>query len=177
VHSHLNTSPALIHHYAPRRRPKSPFLHQLEKQWRVLAPGVGEQGLAARGEQLGDEVREGRGVPPLVEHVGGEDAFEGSEALRLRRVPVEECRLWLPVQVRLRVMGGESEGGPVVVRPENLSAACEGDDGREADAAAELDGVLAGQVFLRQVPCQGDRARPEFSPVREPLVALEVFLV
>jgi hypothetical protein len=74
-------------------------------------------------------------------------------------------------------VGGESKGGLVVVRRENLSAACEGDDGREADAAAELDGVLAGQVFSRQVPCQGDRARPELSPVREPLVALEVFLV
>jgi hypothetical protein len=177
VHQYLNTSPALIHHHAPRRSPKSPFLHQLEKQWRVLAPGVGEQGLAARGEQPGDEVREGRGVPPLVEHVGGEDAFEGSEALRLRRVPVEERSLWLAAQVRPGVVGGEIEGGPVVVRRENLSTACEGDYGREADAAAELDGVLAGQVFSRQVPCQGYRARPEFGPVWEPLVALEVFLV
>jgi hypothetical protein len=35
------------------------------------------------------------GVPSLVEHVGGEDAFEGSEALRLRRVPVKERGLRL----------------------------------------------------------------------------------
>ncbi len=178
MHQHLSdTSPALVHHHALRRNPESLFPHQLKKKWRALAPGTSEDGLAARGEQPGDEVREGQGIPPLVEHVGGEDAFEGSEALRLRRAPVKESSLWLLAQVRPGVVGGEIEGGLVVVRRENLSAACESDDGREPDAATELDGALASQIFSRQVPCQGDRARPEFGPVRDPLVALEVFLV
>ncbi len=177
MHQHLYPSPALLHHHVLRLVLETPFLHQLEKQRRVLAPGVGEDGLAARREQSGDEVCEGRGVPPLVEHVGGEDEAECSEALRMRRVPVEERGLRLAAQVRPGVVGGEIEGGLVVVRRENFCAASEGDDGREPDAAAELDGAPAGQVFLRQVPRQADSARPELGPVREPLVALEVLLV
>jgi hypothetical protein len=74
-------------------------------------------------------------------------------------------------------VGGEVEGGLVVVRRENSGAADEGDDGREPDAATELDGALAGQIFLHQVPRQADRARPELGPVRELFVALEVLLV
>jgi hypothetical protein len=64
-----------------------------------------------------------------------------------------------------------------MVRRENFCAAREGDDGREPDAAAELDGTPAGQVFLCQVSRQGDRTRPELGPVRESLVTLEVLLV
>jgi hypothetical protein len=177
VHQHLDPSPTLLHPHALRPVLESAVLHQLEKRRRGLASGVGEQGLAVRREQLGDEIREGRGVPPLVEHVGGEDTFEGSEALRLRRVPVEERGLRLAAQVRPGVVGGEVEGGLVVVRRENFGAAGESDDGREPDAATELDGALAGQIFLRKVPRQGERARPELGPVRELFVALEVLLV
>jgi hypothetical protein len=74
-------------------------------------------------------------------------------------------------------VGCELEGSLVVVTRGNRGAAREGDDARESYTAAELDGALAGQVLLRQVPRQGDRARPELGPVREPLVALEVLLV
>ena len=64
-----------------------------------------------------------------------------------------------------------------MVGRENLRAAGAGDDAREPDTAAELDGALASKVFARQVPRQGDRARPELGPVRELFVALEVLLV
>jgi hypothetical protein len=56
------------------------FLHRLQKDRGFVAAGVGEDRLAARCEQPGGEVREGRSVTPLVEHVGGEDEVEGAEA-------------------------------------------------------------------------------------------------
>ncbi len=175
MHEHLDLSSALHHHSALGRSPESFLRHQIEKQRRVLAPGVGEQGFAARREELGHEIREGPNAPALVEHVGGEDAFEGPEALR--RVPVEERGPWLPAKVRPGVVDREVEGGSVVVRRENLRAAREGDDAGEPDAASELDGSPAGEVLERELPRQGDRARPELGPVREPLVTLEIFIV
>ncbi len=167
----------MFHHHVLRRVLESSLLHQLEKRRRVLAPGVGEDGLAARPEQPRDEIREGRSVPPLVEYVGGEGEIESSETFRIRRVPVEECGLRLAPQVRPGVVGGEIEGGLVVVGRESFCAASEGDGGREPETAAELDGTLAGQVFPRQVARQGDSARPELCPVRQPFVTLEVLLV
>jgi hypothetical protein len=92
-------------------------------------------------------------------------------------VPVEERGLWCPAQVRPGVVDREIEGGFVVVGRENLRALCEGGDGGESDAAAELDGAPAGQAFAREVPRQGDRGRPQLGPVREPLVAFEISLV
>ena len=74
-------------------------------------------------------------------------------------------------------MDREVEGGFVVVRGENLRAAREGDEAGKPDAASELDGSPAGEVLAREVPRQGDRARPELCPVREPLVSLEIFFV
>jgi hypothetical protein len=74
-------------------------------------------------------------------------------------------------------VGGEVEGGLVVVGREDSGATREGDDGGEPDAAAKLDGALAGQGLPRQAPRQRDRARPELSPVRKPLLALEISLV
>jgi len=71
----------------------------------------------------------------------------------------------------------EVEGGFVVVGREDFRATREGGDGGEPDAAAELDGAPAGQVFAREEAGQGDRARPQLGPVREPLVALEISLV
>jgi hypothetical protein len=175
VHEHLDLSSTLPHHHAQRGSSK-PFLrHQIEKQRRVLAPGVGEDGVAAGREQPGHEISEGRNAPPLVEHVGGEDEIEGPEALR--RVPVEEGGPRLPSQVRPGVVDGEIEGCLVVVGRENSRAAREGDDAGKPDAASELDGSPAAEVLVREVPRQGDRARPELGPVREPLVALEFFLV
>jgi hypothetical protein len=177
VHQHPDPPSAPLHYHFLRRVVEFPCLHQLEKQGRVLAPRVGEEGLAAPSEQSGDEVREGRGVAMLVEHVGGEDEVEGFPRLRTRHVPVEERSLRLAAQVRPGIVEGEVEGCLVVVGRENLRSASECDDGGEPDAAAELDAALAGQVFARKVARQGDRARPELGPVREPLVTLEVLLV
>jgi hypothetical protein len=74
-------------------------------------------------------------------------------------------------------VNSEVEGGFVVVGRENFCAPREGGDGGEPDAAAQLDGAPAGQVFAREGAGEGDRARPELGPVREPLVALEISLV
>jgi hypothetical protein len=71
----------------------------------------------------------------------------------------------------------EVEGCFVVVRRENSRATREGCDRGEPDAAAELDQAPAGQVFAREGLGEGDCARPELGPVREPLVALEISLV
>jgi hypothetical protein len=92
-------------------------------------------------------------------------------------VPVEERGLRLLAEVRPGVVRGEVEGGFVVVRRKNLCAAREGDDAGEPDATPELDCTSTDQVFLRQVPSQGDRARPELGPVRESLVAFEVSFI
>ena len=78
MQEHLHPPLALLHPHALRRVLDSPFLHQLEESRRFVAPGVGENGLAARCEQRGDEVRQGRDVPRLVEHVGGENEVEGT---------------------------------------------------------------------------------------------------
>ncbi len=164
VHEHLDLSSALPHGHALRGGSESFLRHQIEKQRRATAPGVGEDGVAGGREEPGHEIREGRDAPPLVEHVGGEDEVEGPEALR--RVPVEEGGPRLPSQVRPGVVGREVEGCLVVVGRENSRAACEGDDAGKPDAASELDGPPAGEVLAREVPRQGDRARPELGPVR-----------
>ena len=74
-------------------------------------------------------------------------------------------------------MGGEIQGGLVVVRGEYPGAAGEGDDGGEPDATPQFDGVDTSEVACREVAGQGEGAGPEFRPVRKPLVAVEVFLV
>jgi hypothetical protein len=120
---------ALLHFHALRRVLESPSLHQLHKRRRVVAARVGENGLAARREQRGDEVAQSRDAARLVEHVGGENEVEGTEAFRLRRVPVEERGLRLPAEVGPGVIERKIEGGLVVVGRENLRAAGEGCDG------------------------------------------------
>jgi hypothetical protein len=147
VHHHPDLPSALLHQHVLCCVLESSFTHQPEEQRRVLAPGVGEQGLAARGEQLRHEIREGHNAPPLVEYVGSEDEVEGSQRPRLWRVPVEERGLWCAAQVRAGVVDREVEGGSVVVGRENPCAARESDEGGEPDAAAELDGAPGGQVF------------------------------
>jgi hypothetical protein len=153
VHQHLHPSIILLHHHVLRRVFEPPLLHRPEESRCIPAPGVGEDDFAARCEQLGDQVCEGRGVTPLVEHVGGDDEVEGSETFRVWRVPVEERTLRLPAHVDSGVVADEVEGGLVVIGRENSSAAREGDGGREPDAAAELEQAPAGQVLLCQVPC------------------------
>lgn len=74
-------------------------------------------------------------------------------------------------------MGGEVEGGLVVVCGEDRRAAGEGGDGRQSYSATEFDGAGTGEVVFREVSGQGEGARPEFGPVGESLVAVEVFLV
>jgi hypothetical protein len=122
-------SPGLLHFHALRLVLESPSLHQPQKHRCVGALGIGENGLATRREQRGDEVRQDRDVARLVEHVGGENEVEGSEVFRLRRVPVEERRLRLLAEVGPGVMNRKIEGGIVVVGRENLRAAGEGRDG------------------------------------------------
>ena len=92
-------------------------------------------------------------------------------------MPVEERGPKFSAEVDPGVVSGEVQGGLVVIGSEDLRAAREGGNGGEPDAAAELDGTPAGQVFAREISRQGDRARPELGPVREPLVALEISLV
>ncbi len=64
----------------------------------------------------------------------------------VRNAPVEEGRLGFPAEVRAGVVGGEVQGGLVVVGREYPGAAGEGRDGGQPDAAAELDGARAGEV-------------------------------
>jgi hypothetical protein len=60
---------------------------------------------------------------------------------------------------------------------EYRGATGEGYDGGQPDAAPELDGAGTGEVARREVAGEGECARPQFRPVGEPLVAVEVFLV
>jgi hypothetical protein len=92
-------------------------------------------------------------------------------------VPVEERGLWLPAEVRAGVVGGEVEGGLVVVRGEYRGAPGERDDGWQPYAATQLDGASTSQVASRKMSGQGEGAGPELGPVGEPFVAVEVFLV
>jgi hypothetical protein len=124
-----NFPPALLHFHALRRVLESTVFHKLQKHRRVVAPGVGENCLAARCEQLGDEARQGGDVPGLVEHVGGDNEVEGSEVLRVRRVPVEVRNLRLSVELGEGVVERKIEGCLVVVGSEDLRACVEGNDG------------------------------------------------
>jgi hypothetical protein len=74
-------------------------------------------------------------------------------------------------------VGGEIQGGLVVVRGEYPGAAGEGDDGGEPDATPEFDRVDTSEVACREVTGQGEGAGPEFRPVGQPLVEVEVILV
>src|SRR5215218_5962565 len=85
VYEHPHLSPALLHGRAFHRGPEPPRSQSLEKSRRGRPAGIGEEGLPAWREQPWDQVREGRDVPSLVEHVGGEDQVEGLEAIELRR--------------------------------------------------------------------------------------------
>ena len=76
--------------------------------------------------------------------------------LYIRFAPVEEgSYLRLQVQVRAGVVGGEVEGGPVVIGREYTCAAGESEDGGQSDAAPKLDGAGTRKVAFREVMRQG----------------------
>src|SRR5215207_58765 len=151
VYEHLHLSPALLHGRAFHRDQELPRSHSLEESRRGRPARVGEEALPARCEQSRDQVREGRGVPSLVEHVGGEDEIEGPEAIELRRKPVQQRGRRLPAQVGAGVVGYEVEGGPVVVSREDFGAAVQRHYGGEPDTAPALDGAFADQVLMREI--------------------------
>ena len=124
-----NSPPTLLHFHALGRLHEPTVFYALQEHRCVVAPGVSENDLARRCEQLGDEARQGRDVPGLVEHVGGEDEVEGSEVFRVRRVPVEVRSLRLSAEVGEGVVEREIEGCLVVVGGEDLRAGVEGSDG------------------------------------------------
>jgi hypothetical protein len=119
----------LLHFHALRRPLEPTVFHQLQEHRCVAAPGISENDLASRCEQLGDEARQGRDVPGLVEHVGGENEVEGSEVFRVRRVPVEVRSPRLSAEVGQGVMERKIEGCLVVVGSEDLRTGVEGSDG------------------------------------------------
>jgi hypothetical protein len=98
-------------------------LHCLQKVRRLVAAGIGEDGLRAGSEELRYQVGEGLGVLTFVEDVGGEYEVEGSDTLDVRRAPVEEGRIRLPTQVGAGVVGREVEGRLVMVRRQYCRAA------------------------------------------------------
>jgi hypothetical protein len=81
------------------------------------------------------------------------------------------------VKVRAGIVGCEIEGGLVVVCSKDFGTLGEREYGGQPDAAPQLDGVSTRKVAFREVTGQREAARPEFGPVREPLIAVEVFLV
>lgn len=168
----------VLHHGLLRYEAEAHFLHILPKQGLPPAAGIRDENLPTGREQRGDEPRQRLGVPLLVEHVGGENEVEAAFGISHRgRVPVQEARLRLVTEVEAGVVAGEVEGGLVVVGSHDLRAAGEGDDGRQADPATELDGANPCEVFSCEVAGQRRGARPEVGPVGEALVALEVGLV
>ena len=167
----------MLHRRVLRVGPEPLFVHHLEERRGVVAAGVCEDGLAFRGEQRGDEIRERHGVRALVQHVGAEDEVEGRWVRHVRSAPVEEGCLRFLAEVHAGVVGREVQGCLVVVCGENGGAAGEGGYGRQPDAAPELDGTGSGKVPFVEVARQGDGARPQLGPIGEPLVAVEVVLV
>jgi hypothetical protein len=151
--------------------------HGLQINGRFVAAGVGEEGLPTGGEQLRYQFGEGRGVLAFVEHVRGEHEAESSQAFDIGRAPVEECRIGSAAQVGAGVVEGEIQGRLVVVRGQYRGAAGEGDEGGQPDAAPEFDGANSGELTCPEVTGQGEGAGPQFRPVGQPLVAVEVFLV
>ena len=99
------------------------LLHHPDEHRGVVAPGIGEDRLAFRGKQLGNQVSERHGVRTLVEDVGAEDEVEGRRTRQVGRAPVEEGGLEFPAEVGAGVVGGEVQGGFVVVGREDSRAA------------------------------------------------------
>ncbi len=170
---HLDAPALPLDDHAPGTDLEPAPLHRLDKGPRVLAARVGEDRLAARIQQPGHEPRQRRGVALLVEHVRRDHEIEAPERRR-RRMPVEQGGREVSARVDPRVVGGEVEGGPVVVGREDAGAAVERNDGGQTYAAAELDRAAAREVAGREVAGEGYGARPEIRPVGQALVAREL---
>jgi hypothetical protein len=177
VQEHLHLTRALLYRRFHCHVFEALFLHLPEEDRRFVTAGVGNGRFATGREQLRHEVSEGGGVLALVEDVCGEDEIEGTDTPYVRFAPVEDGDLWYQTQVRAGIVGSEVEGGLVVVRSKDICAAGEGEDGREPDAASELNGPQTSKVAFGEVTRQGEGAGPEFGPVGEPFVAVEVVLV
>ena len=156
---------------------ESQVLHGLQEDRRFVTAGVGEDRLATWRQEFRYEVSEDRGVLTLVEDIRGENEVEHPDTLCVRFAPVEKGRIRFPVQVRDGVVGGKVEGSIVMVCRQYSCAAGEREDCGQPDAAPKLDGAGTLKVAFREVTRQGEGARPEFGPVREPLVAVEVFFI
>jgi len=153
------------------------LLHSFQKVWRFVAAGVGDNRLTASRKELRHEGGQGSGVLALVEDIRGDDQVEGPDALWVRFAPVEGGDLRFQIQVRAGVVDRKVEGGLVMVCGEYSCAADERQDGRQSDTAPQLDGLDTSEFACREMTSQGEGARPEFGPVRETLVTVEVFLV
>ena len=177
MQEHLHLSRRLLDGDLLSRVFKAPLLYRPEEHRRLVTAGIGEDRLAAWREQLRYEVGESGCVLSLVEDVRGEDQIERPDTLHVRFAPVEKGDLRFQAQVRAGVVGREVEGCLVVIRSKDIGAFGEREYGGESDAASELDGAYSPKTSITEVARQRDGAGPEFGPVREPLVAVEVFLV
>ncbi len=146
MQENLHRFRTLLHRRFLDRVLEPEILHSFQKDWCFVAAGVGEDRLAARREQLRHELGECSGILTLVEDVGGENEVEGPDTLYVRFAPVEEDRIRFQVQVRAGIVGGEVEGGLVVVCREYACAADEREDGGQPDAATKLDGAGTRKV-------------------------------
>ena len=177
MQEHLHLRSVLANQVFFRREPEAQIIHSLYKCRGARPAGVGEEDLASSREESRHQSSQHRRVTRLVEHVRRENEVESPEGLRLRRAPVEEGGVEVMSGVQTSIVGDEVQSGLVVIRREDPRASCKCHHRREPDAAAEFDGSNAREVFAREAAGEGDRARPELGPVREPLVALEVLLV
>jgi hypothetical protein len=177
MQEHLHPPRALLDRDLFQRVLEPMFLHRLEKDRRFVSAGVGEDRHPTGPEEPGHQIGEGSGILAFVEDVGGEDEVERSHAPNVRRAPVEEGRIWLPAQVHAGVVGREVEGCLVVVCRQHRCTAVERNESRQPDAASQLDDSCPIKVAFREVSRQGEGARPQLGPVREPFVAVEVIFV
>ena len=177
MQEHLHSSRALLDCGLFHRDFEPAFLHSFQKDRRFVAAGVGEDRLAAGRQELRYEIGEGGGVLALVQYICGEYQIEGPETLQARFAPVEGGDLRFQVQVRAGIVDRKVEGGLVVVGREHARAPGQRQDGRQSDAAPQLDGVGARKVASCKVACQSEGTGPEFCPVGEPFVAVEVVFV
>jgi hypothetical protein len=160
VQEHLHHSRALLDRDLFYLVLEPEFLDRPQKDGGFVAAGICEDRLSAGSEEPGNQLGEGRGVLAFVEHIRCENEVERSQIFDVRRAPVEEGRVGFLVQVGAGVVGGEVEGGLVMVCGEYHRAAGEGDEGGQPDAAPEFDGPRAGEVEFREVAGQGEGARP-----------------
>ena len=177
VQEHLHLSRALLDRDLFHGILEAISSHSPQKNWRLVAARIGEHCFSTGDEQLRYQVGKGHGVLAFVEHVRGEDEVERSQTFDVGGAPVEEGRIGFAAQVGGGVVDGEIQRGLVVVRGEYRGAAGEGDDGRQPDAASELDSADTSEVPCREAAGLGEGAGPQFRPVGQPLVAVEVFLV